>query len=392
MSVSVLYTPETPLKSFTHHIWTVTSNAANIRQIAVEVELNSTTIFSASYQSSLAGTAVFDIDLQEWLRDQLSYDIQTPGQPALAYVAPNSSFTYDNVKFFEYADVNGQLTLVGGSNSVGDKVTVNAVRQTTNSATLDGYKIRTRTATPWTYDKYLTNVPALGNGEREVEIQEGESYTLSLYANAATTNSIAIVWQNESGAQLQLDRIDYTGTAGRYDICVGLENLAQAGLTPPAGAVRYYVYSADYTAPTLTRQSEFFFFKIVSKCSGTRIHFLNRLGGFDSYTFGESQRSIEVSSTSFEKYLGKDFTQQNRGNQYKYRDASNSFTCVTGLISDKTVLWLEELLSTAVAYLEVGGELIPILISDRSSITKGYNRNELTISYELANNVRNQRL
>jgi len=119
-------------------------------------------------------------------------------------------------------------------------------------------------------------------------------------------------------------QINYTATlGGRYDIAIGLANLATAGITPPAGAYDYRI-SVGQQSGTYTRYSEFFLFKIVNKClDAVRVHFLNRWGGFDSYTFkGFNSRGISPKSTQYEKYLSNGFTSQDRG-----RDKLNIETC-----------------------------------------------------------------
>jgi len=60
-------------------------------------------------QPSIAGTAVFDIDLQEFYRDNLTYDIQTPAIAARQYVALESYFTLAGYTFTELIDSNGVL-------------------------------------------------------------------------------------------------------------------------------------------------------------------------------------------------------------------------------------------------------------------------------------------
>jgi hypothetical protein len=392
MSVTILSEPITPLESYTHHIWTVSSNLSNIRQIQAVIEKDSADVFALNVQSSFGSSSVFDIDLQEWLRDQLSYDIQEPDAIATAYTAPNSSYEYDNIKFFEYVDVDGKLELAGGNNSPTPKLTLNAARQTFNSAGLTGYQIQSPTGSPWTYDKFLTNAPILPNTEREVPIQEDESYTLSLYAKASTTNAIVVVWQDIEGNQLRLDRIDFTGTAGRYDICVGLANLAAAGITPPTGATRYYVWVANYSAPTYIRQSEFFFFRIDTKCEGTRVHFLNRWGGFDSFTLNKKRRVTSTRSTTYEKYLNAGYTPQDRGRQNQSREATVSYRASTNLISDTQAIWLEELITSPAVYVEENKVLIPVTVDDGSQIITSNEVPEFELFFTLANDLHIQRL
>ena len=386
--ITLLTEQATPLESFTNAVWSVTSDDVNIKKMyclfqGVNGNLESSFI-ELRVQPSIAGTAVFEFDLQEFYRDNLSYNIQTPAIAARQYTTPNSYFTLLSYNFVELLDSNGVLVQGDDLAAITSKVVINAARQTYNAAGLPSKVITTSG-----FNEFLTNSP------RTIDIATGESYVLSLYTTTTSINAISVNFRDSAGNSLSSHIINYTASiSGRYDIAIGLANLATAGITPPAGAYDYRI-SVGQQSGTYTRYSEFFVFKIVNKCDGAvRVHFLNRWGGFDSFTFdGYNESSIQPRSTQFEKYLSNGFTPQDRGAQAQYRDVVQLKQLNTKAISNEQLEWLAELVGSPVAYIEESGQLIPITIDDKSTLISDINNvSTLQVAIRLANNIRNQRL
>jgi hypothetical protein len=337
-------------------------------------------------QPSIAGTAVFEFDLQEFYRDNVIYDIQTPAVAAREYTAPNSYFRLLSYQFIELLNSNGVLVTGGDLLGIVDKTVINAARQTYNVAGLPNKVITTGGA----LEEFLTNSP------RTMNIATGESYVLSLYSSNSTPNAIGVIFRNAAGGTLSTHIIEYTTTiGGRYDVAVGLANLATAGITPPTGAYDYSVSVGVKSGILYAPASESVVFKIVNQCEGAvRLHFLNRWGGYDSYTFtGFNTSSVKPSSTQYEKYLRNGFTPKDRGAQAQYRDVVQSMTLNSDILSQAESEWLAELVGSPVAYMETAGQLIPITIDDERFVYDNRNKlGTLTLAIRLANNIRNQRL
>lgn len=388
MAITLISQQATPLESFTNAVWRVSSDDPNIKKMyclfqGLNGNLESSFI-ELRVQPSIAGTAVFEFDLQEFYRDNLTYDIQTPAVATRQYTAPNSYFTLLSYNFVELLDSNGVLVQGDDLAAIVSKVVINAARQTYNAAGLPNKVITTSG-----FNEFLTNSP------RTIDIATGESYVLSLYTASTSINAISVNFRDSAGNSLVSHTINYTATlGGRYDIAIGLANLATAGITPPAGAYDYRI-SVGQQSGTYTRYSEFFVFKIVNKClDAVRVHFLNRWGGFDSYTFkGFNSRGISPKSTQYEKYLSNGFTSQDRGAQAQYRDVSVEYELNSDNLGEDVLNWLEELVGTPVAYMEVNSELIPITVNDQSVTTADENNlRNIKLDIRLANNIRNQRL
>jgi hypothetical protein len=390
MAITLLSEQATPLESFTNAVWSVTSNNSNVKKMVGEFQgINGNSVASAitlQVQPSIAGTAVFEFDLQEFYRDNVIYDIQTPAVAAREYTAPNSYFTLLSYSFTELLNSNGVLVTGGNLGSFTTKVVINAARQTYNVAGLPNKVITTGGA----LEEFLTNSP------RTMNIATGESYVLSLYSANTTPNAIGVIFRNAAGATLSTHIIDYATTiGGRYDVAVGLANLATAGITPPTGAYDYSVSVGVKSGILYAPASESVVFKIVNQCDGAvRVHFLNRWGGYDSYTFtGFNTSSVKPSSTQYEKYLRNGFTPKDRGAQAQYRDVVQSMTLNSDILSQAESEWLAELVGSPVAYMETAGQLIPITIDDERFVYDNKNKlGTLTLAIRLANNIRNQRL
>jgi hypothetical protein len=390
MAITLLSEQATPLESFTNAVWSVTSNNSNVKKmVGIFQGVNGNLVASditLQVQPSIAGTAVFDFDLQEFYRDNVIYDIQTPAVAAKEYTAPNSYFRLLSYQFIELLNSNGVLVTGGDLLGIVDKTVINAARQTYNVAGLPNKVITAGVG----FGEFLTNSP------RTMNIATGESYVLSLYSSNSTPNAIGVIFRNAAGATLSTHIIDYTTTiGGRYDVAVGLANLATAGITPPTGAYDYSVSVGVKSGILYAPASESVVFKIVNQCEGAvRLHFLNRWGGYDSYTFtGFNTSSVKPSSTQYEKYLRNGFTPKDRGAQAQYRDVVQSMTLNSDILSQAESEWLAELVGSPVAYMETAGQLIPITIDDERFVYDNKNKlGTLTLAIRLANNIRNQRL
>jgi hypothetical protein len=390
MAITLLSQQATPLESFTNAVWSVTSDNPNIKKmVGTFAGANGDLIakdITLQVQPSIAGTAVFEFDLQEFYRDNLSYNIQTPAIAARQYTALDSYFTLAGYSFVELVNSNGVLVTGASLTDLTSKVVINAARQTYNVAGLPNKVITAGVG----FGEFLTNSP------RTMNIATGESYVLSLYSSNSSPNRISVNFRDAAGNSLASHTISYTATiGGRYDIAIGLANLATAGITPPTGAYDYRISVGVLQSGTVNRSSEFFVFKIVNQCEGAvRLHFLNRWGGYDSYTFtGFNTSSVKPSSTQYEKYLRNGFTPKDRGAQAQYRDVVQSMTLNTDILSQAESEWLAELVGSPVAYMETAGQLIPITIDDERFVYDNKNKlGTLTLAIRLANNIRNQRL
>ena len=385
MALTLISEQSTPLESYTNAVWRVYSSNSLTEKIEGSfIGANGDLVakpIQFAVQPSVGSSGFFEFDLMEYFRDNLTFDILDPNTATNAYAANNSFFLLGGYAFTELVNTNGQLvpadTIPQTSTT---KIVINAARQTYNPAGLVGYVLTTSG-----FNNFLTNSP------RTLEIATGESYNLSVFSDSNTINAISVIFTNEDNSVLVGHIVNFSSSlTGRYDVAVGLANLAAAGITPPTGATRYSVSLGNFSG-SFTRRSEIFQFNIVKRCDPIRVHFLNRWGGFDSYTF-RFEREAATNSTQFQKYLQNGFTPKDRGRQTQYKETNITYTLFSGILSEAGGLWLEEFLGSPVAFIQDGNQLIPITVNDATKVTQSQDLFELSIEVTLANSIRGQRL
>ncbi len=107
-------------------------------------------------------------------------------------------------------------------------------------------------------------------------------------------------------------------------------------------------------------------YKMVPHClSATRVHFLNRLGAMDSYTFtGAERRNIKTESTTYQKLKPTTYNPAARGTQVLQKDATVRLSCSSNPLRPDEMLWLEELLTSPAVYVQRGNINIPVIVKD----------------------------
>jgi len=121
-------------------------------------------------------------------------------------------------------------------------------------------------------------------------------------------------------------------------------------------------------------------YNIVSNCSDHtkyRLHFLNRLGGFDSFSFIKgSQMTDTISKYNYKKPKGEltgssfGYTISDRLTTQYQTEVKTAYQINSDWIDDYESEWLRELLSSPIIFWEKDGNLIAINITDVSYIAK----------------------
>jgi hypothetical protein len=107
------------------------------------------------------------------------------------------------------------------------------------------------------------------------------------------------------------------------------------------------------------------------------VHFLNRLGGWDSFGFNLiNKRSTQFERRSFQRAAyqlsGSDMTntdQYNRFNEGKINFSTqhvDRYKLISDYISENDYHWLAQLVASPLVYLEVGGAYFPITVIDNN--------------------------
>lgn len=126
----------------------------------------------------------------------------------------------------------------------------------------------------------------------------------------------------------------------------------------------------------------------------TRIHFLNSLGGFDSFTFiGTERQKLAVVGEHYDKGRTLNRKYSDRGATVLQKQASRTLNCSSGPLTPEDMCWLEELLVSPAVYVERDNKLLPVILKNGEFevMDKQNNIHKLSVQLQLANTTRSQR-
>lgn len=228
-----------------------------------------------------------------------------------------------------------------------------------------------------TLKKFLTNSPRTLNIGRD---ENAFVYMMTDDEDAVT--SLQVIAYNSAGIPLGSDYI-----ANPYYSAVGDEMFLRApagtrNLTIPylgssiTNTASYYIVSTvnGFTQET----SETIRFNITDACTPYetyRLHFLNRRGGYDSFTFNRlSRNNIDVTRNKYKKNVGSfnsstetfSYSKDERGTKDYSIFHKEKFLLNSDWIDEDTSTWLEELVTSPDVFVEVDGDAVAINITDTS--------------------------
>lgn len=154
--------------------------------------------------------------------------------------------------------------------------------------------------------------------------------------------------------------------------------------------------------------SQLMTYNIVDNCSrfdNYRFHWLNELGGWDSYNFSLlSKNNLKISRDSFNRSLGTPtattmaYAINDRGKINNYVQATESITVNSDWLSDAEYIWLRELVLSPNVFIEDNStgtlRLLPVLMTDTNYETKkiaNESLNQLQLTFEYGKTIERQR-
>ncbi len=219
-------------------------------------------------------------------------------------------------------------------------------------------------------DKFLTNAP-------DQYFISGDKGYLYLINNDPTTVTKAR-FKKYSAANVLLATADVTNSVFNTNtdnnrflrIGVGPENLEtsiSAGWTDNASHYTCQIFNGS----TAISEIKTFYMDEACKYTPVRLHFLNKLGGFDSFNFKLASKS----DSAIERKTYKKLQGSYSGASFVYSKSDRSQSTVSTQLNDTTQInsdwlteeenvWLKELVSSPVVLQELNGELLPITIQE----------------------------
>jgi hypothetical protein len=160
---------------------------------------------------------------------------------------------------------------------------------------------------------------------------------------------------------------------GTYDI-ENSDPSAWTGGNPATILNNAVYYTVNLKGSTF--ESEIFTFYVDSKCSKytpVRLHWLNRLGGFDSFNFiYKSEVDTDVKRSSYlqehHNFTGSswEYNKASRGNTVYNVEMTSTTRVNTDFLTDSESEWMEDLFTSPVVYQELNNELIAVTIDGKN--------------------------
>lgn len=237
--------------------------------------------------------------------------------------------------------------------------------------------------------KFLTNAP-------EFQYVQATDRAYLYYIDATLqAGRLAVKSYNIAGSLLDTDFIA-TGTAARcMKVGVGpadiTEELGDAGawLT----SVAYYTVEVQTAGGTQLTEARRYDLQTVCQYTPVRLHFMNRLGGFDAYNFTKvSRETFEHTIQTYQRSAGvpgaSSYTfSASDALEPVYMAESQPFLSVgSDWLSDEEYAWLLELTSSPIVYAEYEGQVFAVRPEEKR-FTKlrgrvdGLKRMELTLRF-----------
>ena len=310
----------------------------------------------------------FTFDVSGIVRNYITSDLQTLGAEGDLDASNSMKTLYIQVEEISRNTSTNEISVTAVSNySANECFIFNGVYQHQDTQGFTDYELGSSSK------KFLTNFPST----EKIKIKTTESFILSgIDKNTSSDTYIQVVTKNSSGATIDTFKIEATNANKRYDFgagCLNFSNLISGDMNSAnAGTLPIIISTVDTYEVTVAdggvgTMSETLTFEIDRKSHdySTRFHWLNRLGGFDSWTFdGAYSRGQNQSKALYEKNLDYSFNIYDSETGINAVESKNTFASYSGLLSEGKRKWLEELYTSPEVYVVEGGNYVPILITD----------------------------
>jgi len=247
------------------------------------------------------------------------------------------------------------------------------------------------------YHLYFIANERFGAYQYNIKAYSGYNATGSLLADGIVSNNIAVAdsW----------DKIYFRIPVGTHDIGnidPSLYTDSLFGSVPSTalnGAASYTIHLEDNTNQQTSEAFTFNVNQVCSKYDSVRLHWLNRLGGYDAHNFNmKSQETTDIKRDKFDQqhhdWTGNAYTydKQARGTT-DYNVALNKKVSInTDYLTEDESVWMEDLATSPSVYLEENNELIAVNIDPRRIQRKtSLNDKLMQYTFEISYSIKNRR-
>lgn len=248
-----------------------------------------------------------------------------------------------------------------------------------------------------TYNLYFIANQRFGAYQYNLKAYSGVDGSGSLLADAVISNSITTA---DSWDKIYFRIPVGTRDISRVDPSLWTDSLL--GSTPSTALNGASSYTIHLENNTNAQTSEKFTFNVDQTCSKynkVRVHWLNRLGGYDAFNF--YLKSIHTTDIKKEKYDQQHhdwtgweytYTKKSRGTTDYNVDLLKRVKVNTDYLTESESLWMEDLATSPSVYIEEDGELIAVTIDPKRIIRKtSLNDKLMEYTMELVYSIKNRR-
>jgi len=202
---------------------------------------------------------------------------------------------------------------------------------------------------------FLTEIP------ERITIEQGQELRLSFYDPNDLVKKILVNVSNT---------ITLSKTSGEFLYNVNIKNCLDLFSLNDIGTKNIILATNSYVIKTI-------FIDIVAACSKfdtIRLHWLNNLGGWDSYNFTkQSIKAMDIERKQFKKMMSIGYSKSDRLKTNYNTTIIDKLQINSDWISDDMADWFQGLLTSPIVYLERGADnFVSVNISNSSYLIQEY--------------------
>ena len=257
------------------------------------------------------------------------------------------------------------------------------------------------------YDNIVTGKKFLTDAPRTQYIDSDQSAFLYFLDSSIAIDDLRLVAFDSSGSSIATASITLKQSDKFSRVCVGTYDLvnsdasAWSGSTPSTFLNGASGYTVQIRSTSNSVVSETFTFYINGRCSKyepIRLHWLNRLGGFDSFNFNlKSMEETDITRASYKqehhRFNGTNYLYDttSRGVTDYHVMTQDKLTVNTPFLTEAESVWMNDFASSPVVYQEVNNQLIamsgkPKMIAKQTSLNDKLMLYTFELDYSITNN------
>ncbi len=405
MAITVISVPDDMSIAYRPIVYRWSSDATDLQYCIVELLNSGTRIAAKSVQIDLGTTDEFTVNVADIIEDNIGFELSTLGSTGVITADTSKGLMEAiSLKVYEVVESGGLIVTdydpdddnnpdydfwIGGPT---DSINLfNAYNWTESHVSYNGFDITDYRLLD-VNSKFLNQAPL----SKDIELGVSEYLGLLYGQNAPLIfdYKLEVLTYDSTGALLNTDYINITEWNNNYNqfyndntylsVGIGTENLINEGIS--LTNVAYYTIQLKEDVNTA---SELRRFNISHVCSGdVRVHWLNKFGKQDSYTFkGNKIHSLEHKSQTYLKALGDTYASENRGRTVTQNISTDNFAIYTKSIGQEDYNFLASMLVNKTAWIEESGSYYPIIIEDGSKLIR--NEENVPIQFNLGDSFAN---